>query len=299
MPKETPELPVSPQEDQIQAPSLMNKINPPAGGHKFKILGGIFGVLVFVGAVFGAYKFGQKQVQPVPQPTPVVEATPTPDPTANWKTYTNAKYGYSIKYPEDMFYLEREAKLPRLQSVEFTKKEGPSTGEIPGVELTVYEDEGLSLELWFDKRSTTEPFEVSESPTIFYYKVIGKEEIDLNGNKGIRFIDNQITGAPIPTVIVSNQNLVVSIRGYYFVHDESLQDIYNLMLSTFRFTSEEAVGEKAYCKEPRPEVCTMECIVNPPYICGSDGKSYCSTCQACSNPKVEWYVIQNEPCKGE
>lgn len=25
--------------------------------------------------------------------------TPTPDPTVNWRTYTNTKYGYSIKYP--------------------------------------------------------------------------------------------------------------------------------------------------------------------------------------------------------
>jgi hypothetical protein len=58
-------------------------------------------------------------------------------------------------------------------------------------------------------------------------------------------------------------------------------------------------GQKVFCEDPRPEVCTMECIVKPPFICGSDGKSYCSECQACSNPKVEWYVMQDEPCKGE
>lgn len=56
-------------------------------------------------------------------------------------------------------------------------------------------------------------------------------------------------------------------------------------------------GQKVFCQEPRPEVCTMECIQNPPYICGSDGKSHCSTCQACSNPKVEWYVFQSTPCQ--
>jgi len=81
--------------------------------------------------------------------------------------------------------------------------------------------------------------------------------------------------------------------------DPEISKNYQNMLSTFKFTSEEAVGEKVFCQEPRPEVCTMECIQNPPYICGSDGKSYCSTCQACSNQKVEWYVIQDEPCGTE
>lgn len=116
------QLPVSEQETQIQTPSFLDKLKI----HKFKILGGVLGVFVFTGAVFGAYKFGQKQTQPGSQPTPG--------------------------------------------------------------------------------------------------------------------------------------------------------------------------GQKVFCKEPRPEVCTMECIVNPPYICGSDGKSYCSTCQACSNPSVEWYIIQDVPC---
>ncbi len=31
---------------------------------------------------------------------PQVSHTPTPDSTANWKTYTNGQYGFSIKYPE-------------------------------------------------------------------------------------------------------------------------------------------------------------------------------------------------------
>jgi len=55
--------------------------------------------------------------------------------------------------------------------------------------------------------------------------------------------------------------------------------------------------ERVYCQDPRPEVCTMECLENPPYICGSDGKSHCSICQACSNENVVWYEIKTSPCE--
>lgn len=33
-------------------------------------------------------------------PAPIATATPTPDATATWKTYTNTKHTYSIKYPD-------------------------------------------------------------------------------------------------------------------------------------------------------------------------------------------------------
>jgi len=56
--------------------------------------------------------------------------------------------------------------------------------------------------------------------------------------------------------------------------------------------------EKTECKT-RPQACTMECLKNPPYICGSDGKSYCSTCIACANQNVEWYQIQTQACGEE
>lgn len=69
----------------------------------------LVGILVLAGVAGGAYFLGKSgqskpgqtvsQSQPTPQPTSGPQASHIPDPTANWKTYTNAKVGFQVKYP--------------------------------------------------------------------------------------------------------------------------------------------------------------------------------------------------------
>lgn len=82
------------------------------------------GILVLAGVTGGAYFFGKSQspkpqppspvfVSPTPQATPVSSSIPDASPaptgageTANWKTYTNTKYGFSLKYPDNLKIIE-------------------------------------------------------------------------------------------------------------------------------------------------------------------------------------------------
>ncbi len=80
----------------------------------FSLLFIILGIILVIGIAGGAYYLGKTQItkpQPpnpvvlaqTPQPTPASSVVPssTSDETANWKTYTNTKYGYIIKYPDN------------------------------------------------------------------------------------------------------------------------------------------------------------------------------------------------------
>jgi len=64
--------------------------------------------LVLVAA--GAYYFGTKN-KSVQAPTASVQPSANPvataDPTVNWKTYTNKKYGYKFQYPENWAISEK------------------------------------------------------------------------------------------------------------------------------------------------------------------------------------------------
>jgi len=109
---------------------LPKKSNPPK-----IILFVILGLLVAGGLVYAGMNIGKKQTPTVVVP-PVIEPTPTPDPTADWKTYTNSEYGYSIKYPTSF--------TTQLLSAGAGNKEADSTTR----NLFIYKSD--ALEPYFD-----------------------------------------------------------------------------------------------------------------------------------------------------
>jgi len=165
--------------------------------HKFKILGGILGILVFAGAVFGAYKLGQRQISPQPAPTPtsVVVVTPTPDITANWETYIDTVYNYSIKYPPDWYHRPTPtegfggvATFANYDPEEVTKEVGRPVPEDKikvqiGVSIHSLKS-GQTLREWLDEKEKEEE-EMSHLETISYSEIIIGENIINNDQQYI------------------------------------------------------------------------------------------------------------------
>jgi hypothetical protein len=92
-------------EQQINQQSMQQPIAPiPQRKSRLKIL--IIIAVILLAIYGGIYYFAINNIYNLSNyskkstPTSVSKiSTPTPDPTANWKTYTDSKYGYSIKYP--------------------------------------------------------------------------------------------------------------------------------------------------------------------------------------------------------
>ena len=214
--EEKPEqLPVSPQETQIQAPSFWEKIQ----AHKKKILIGLglfLSVLILAGAAFGVYKYAQNQILPNPSggPTPEV-ATPTPDPTTGWETYTNTECRYSIKYPAS------------LTPVDKTKLWFAGEGE-SGV---LFEGANISVLV------TGDPWDVFKSTITADFK--GEMlEINIAGEKAF-VLEGKDLGEggefPVKKCLIryndKNYQLVLSGEPDF----DNYLNTFNLMLSTFKF----------------------------------------------------------------
>lgn len=149
--------------------------------------------------------------------------------TANWKTYFNKKYGYSIQYPAELSLKE------------------PITDEV--VTFVLEKDKGLQNDPEKFFLIPTIGIFIFQGKTIedqvTHFKSLGKEaelkEVELAGNKAYRaeninvsVINSDTTISEISTTVSKNNNLfILNIKGPLDKYPE-LVKVYNQMLSTFQ-----------------------------------------------------------------
>ena len=100
-----------PQQTPPQQPVQQPISTPPSNGYykkgywkKWVLIYAVIALLLYSGVyyfVLSKNKSNPYSYNTSPSPAQSAQPSPTTDPTTNWKTYTNEKYGYSIKYPSD------------------------------------------------------------------------------------------------------------------------------------------------------------------------------------------------------
>ncbi|OGG14807.1 hypothetical protein A2773_06935 [Candidatus Gottesmanbacteria bacterium RIFCSPHIGHO2_01_FULL_39_10] len=99
---------------------------PPAGGPpKFSIFPILGGIILVILVATGAFFFGKSQNNsPQSNSSPSLSPTssqlplsPTPDPTANWKTYTNKQFSFTVNYPPEWEVDDNDALIIRFGSL--------------------------------------------------------------------------------------------------------------------------------------------------------------------------------------
>lgn len=174
----------------------------------------LVGILVIGVLVGGTYYSGLIKLPSFNQtpsviitPSPKNIATPVPssiNSTADWKTYTNTKYGYSVKYPSSIEMVIND-KVGE-NDISFIPKSYliPGTYESPQLKLMVYEVDQQEANFMRSPNGTKLPKNFSDETlneggqTIFF--MIGSDK-ELNascgtrGDKAVLDICNQIIEA--------------------------------------------------------------------------------------------------------
>ncbi|MDD2822706.1 MAG: hypothetical protein PHQ59_01360 [Candidatus Daviesbacteria bacterium] len=181
---------------------------------------------------------GERQVPRTSEP----QATSI-DETADWKTYTNTKYGYLIKYPEKLKIRERGSLSPSLiDSLDICLKESCGDPDIISVNVITKE---------FALGSLNNPS-------------ISKEEITISNIKGIKKVGEYHYGKEIIVYFPApNGASYVNIG----TNSQNAQ-IFDTILSTFKFTDTNSGSGKYTCPENGYQNCMP--------ILDAEGQKQCS-----------------------
>lgn len=150
-------------------------------------------------------------------------ATPSADETANWKTYTNTKYGYSLKYPSSLII--EESNDPN-GNVDQTMISNHSISEYSSKKINPEDSEEFIMSIGIPRTSSIRDITQAKSNYKDFYKG-SLEDYTVGGEKGFRTTN----GTPI--IIVHNNKEYFFILSPYSIKNYK-NDFYKI-LSTFKF----------------------------------------------------------------
>lgn len=175
--------------------------------------------LVIIAVGLGAYSLGRNQLN-LPQ------LVQSPDPTANWQTYSDTKYNYSIKFPQELFRL-----CPQIQ--------GDRAFYLYDKNYGCEGEEPVAIGIRNDLEGTGDITESSYKNC--YY--VQETKIDFAGINSTKY-ENIILNDEGSCMFASDyarysKHIIVKRDGRLyniFYHDYENKELKNQILSTFKFT---------------------------------------------------------------
>ncbi len=192
-------------------------------------------IILLIALAVGGYSiysnYLNNQTKPTPQPTTHSTPQPSPSPAdeiANWKTYTNTKYGFSLKYPPTYILLDSGVGTPCIVSSQDKLNNSLSQGICINVSLadiyTNYEQASMLLIQNYEKDNTGK---------IPQHKIEEPDKITII--KGpYSFPEAKLENVYERTTYWKYKGGAVT-AGYHNVNKNEA-DIYDQILSTFKFT---------------------------------------------------------------
>jgi len=178
----------------------------------------VFCLVTLVALVYYSFQNGLIKITPQQSISPT--STKIQDETANWKTYTNSKYGFSIKYPGTP--TENQTRYIYLFGVNFAKPGASDT--LNPDDIWVYVQEGEALEI--------------EQTIIAHQRdgeIVNQADIEKDGYKGYR-LDYQTGKSNFPDYTYSqNKTAILLIKGNFTYIIHASTSLIDQILSTFRF----------------------------------------------------------------
>ena len=194
-----------------------------------------------------------------PTPMPLPSEAPTEGDTANWKTYTDKKYGFSFSLPE--YYQTENKSWSTIESVNFLSI-SPQPGEYPGCcfkksdpisiqskAISMEADQNIGIKDWKIKSgfATSHKFikeniinENGLSFTIFTALNFGQKD----------FIDDdRLTGF----IIQKDSTLIIISVNHYRENQNEAELFINQILSTFKFTGATTTPTLTITPTPKPK----------------------------------------------
>lgn len=313
-PPDTANIPVAPT-PQTQTPAEVTpEVTPVVGTPKTtvssrlssKMLWVLAGLLFIVVAGLAAYLgvTTAPKLTPSPTPEPLTDQTPLPlvskDLYLDGDLYVSDTHGFSFKHfglNSGCCTLSGPAEINPVVGITLAKVTDDGTGTDEAFDgFAVYvvantSDQTLTVFVSSQMTALTNALETTGAGAGSVAKT--QTETTVAGRQAVMLTGYSTSGALYFVQLSTGDFLVISKSD---ATPGSFDDQFEEILNSFVFVDVLVKGQSVDCSQPRPEFCTEECIANPPYICGDNGKSYCSVCSACSDTKVASYTYQDTQC---